>query len=171
MHNAIYCHCTWNLLHSISRTAASSALNATQRQSRYCHATHWRTFGGSVAAPLQPVLAIPSCRGTHNLLRIIRSTQSQWQHKLTISASTMLTTTAHNHALSAHKHHLGSLSHSANHYRFHTKVWKKHDHPFTYWKATTFSTLHYVSPIMFSRIVPQTAIITTSHASDNTNQS
>lgn len=36
----------------------------------------------------------------------------QWQHTLTISISAMLHTTARNHALSVHKHHLGSLSRS-----------------------------------------------------------
>lgn len=129
-------------------------------------------YGKISGCPLRrplPALVIPSHRGTssalcwpHNLPR---------QHTLTISISAVLNTTARNRAFSAYKHLLGSLSHNANHYRFRTKVWKKHDHPFPYWNATTFLTPHQVSPIIFSRNVPQTAIITTSHALDNMNQS
>lgn len=85
----------------------------------------------------------------------------QWQHTFTIAALAILRTAARNHVLGAYKHHLGTPSHSAHHYRLHTRVQKIHDHPLTYWNATTFLTSCQVSPTLFNHDIPQTEFVTT----------
>lgn len=139
VHNArlIYCLCTRECTPLLNFISKISAAWATHR--RNCCATQWHTrTGGFVAASVWSCLPQRVRHAKNSKEPPTNSTATcwphnlQWQHTFTIAALAILRTAARNHVLSAYKHHLGTLSHSAHHYHFHTRAQKIHDHPLTY---------------------------------------